>query len=93
MRIEGDTLMAKSVEPYYTQEHHGDKPNTLRLVHAFEAEEIMQWVKEPRDRFIEIHLADSYGSFRRTITFLEMIRIPKVKLPVNHHLLMICWRP
>ena len=97
MRIEGDTLYAKSAEPYYTSERHGDKPNTVRLVNADEALLILRWIRAARvDRDIEIRLAgggEPLAWFRRTITFIEMLEIPDVKLPPDHMLMMICWRP
>lgn len=97
MRIEGDTLFAKSVEQYYTSERHGDKPNTVRLVDSGEASVILRWIQVARvDRFIQIELTgtgEPYASFRRVITFIEMLDIPDVKLPPNHMLMMICWRP
>jgi len=94
MRIEGDTLIAKSIEAYYTSERHGDKPNTVRLVESEEAYRIMTWLRIAHvDRYIEIQLSGESVSFRRTITFMELLDIPDVKLPPNHMLMMICWRP
>lgn len=94
MRIEGETLIAKSIEPYYTQERHGDKPNTVRVVESNEAARILKWIQTARtDRYIQIELAGEVWSFRRTISFIEALDIPDVKLPVNHLLMMICWRP
>jgi len=96
MRIEGDTLFAKSVEQYYTSERHGDKPNTVRLVSSDETLMILRWIQVATvDRFICIELAGSMGtgSFERVITFIEMLEIPDVKLPPDHMLMMICWRP
>lgn len=94
MRIEGDTLHAKSVEQYYTSERHGDKPNTVRLVDMNEAHMILRWIQVAKvDRYIELELVGEAVSFRRVITFIEMLEIPEVKLPPNHMLMMICWRP
>lgn len=87
MRIDGDTLHAKSGVGFFSDEKRGTKPYTIRMVSEKEWDEIKAaWTTEGMTH-IQISSTYSGDSFRRRIT-----RIWKIGELVGSVQIAIGWR-
>jgi len=70
MRIEGDTIIFKSVDTYFVKEKDGRKPNTVRILDEYESGIVYnRWYSGSLKKIrIELITSESPDSFERELT-------------------------
>jgi len=84
MKIEGDTIVFRSINPHFAKEKDGRRPNTVRILSDKETLNVLKLWNSHKLKKIRIELADfkKSDSFERELTDISLTGDSFGKIPV-----------